>query len=454
MNTLLERDQVTIWHPFTQHQIAPLPIPITHGKGAYLFDSEGKPYLDLISSWCVNIHGHAHPAIAKAIYEQALKLEQVIFSGFTHEPAVRVAEKLLSLLPAGFTKIFYSDNGSTAVEIALKMAYQYWRNQGEKRHRFLAFSGGYHGDTFGAMAVGKSSEFYQAFSDLLFDVDFAPYPATWEGDEQVAEKEKAALQWLETYLGRYGQETVAVIIEPLIQVTSMQVCRPEFLQALQKLAHQYEVLVIYDEVMTGLGRTGATFACEKAKTKPDLICMAKALTGGFLPLAVTACHEKIYQAFLGEEMNQALIHGHSYSGSPLGCAAALVSLELLNSDNTRQQIQMIEAVHQQMLPQLSAMKGIEKIRYCGTMAAFDLAVKASYGSRMSQNWRERFQERGLIIRPLGQSIYLLPPYCIEEADLRRAYQDILEIIETSIIPVAVRQLAEEQSYESRERLAL
>ncbi len=438
MSTLLERDQVTIWHPFTQHQTAPLPIPIVRGEGAYLFDSHEKSYLDLISSWWVNIHGHAHPAIAKAIYEQALKLEQVIFAGFTHEPAVRVAETLLSLLPAGFTKIFYSDNGSTTVEVALKMAYQYWRNQGEKRHRFLAFSGGYHGDTFGAMALGKSSKFYQSFADLLFEVDFAPYPATWQADEKVEEKEKEALQWIEAYLSRHGQETVAVIIEPLIQGASgMRVCRPAFLQALQDLVKQHEVLMIYDEVMTGFGRTGMNFACEKAKTTPDIICLAKGLTGGFLPLAVTACHEKIYQAFLGEEIDQALLHGHSYTANPLGCAAALASLALLRSETVLQQIQRIEALHQEMSSPLSALGRVENVRHCGVMAAFEWVTETAYGSSLSQNWREIFQKRGLIIRPLGRTFYLLPPYCISIDDLRGAYQVLLEVLESEKEPLLV-----------------
>jgi len=433
MTTLLERDQITIWHPFTQHQTAPLAIPIARGEGAYLFDTQGRPYLDLISSWWVNIHGHAHPAIAKAIYQQALQLEHVIFAGFTHEPAVAVAEQLLSLLPAGFTKIFYSDNGSTAVEIALKMAYQYWFNQGERRHRFLAFQGGYHGDTFGAMSVGQSSNCYQPFSNLLFAVDFAPYPATWLGDEQSAEKEKEALHWIENYLNQYGNKTVAVIIEPLIQGTSgMRLCRPDFLRALQDLVHQHETLIIYDEVMTGFGRTGATFACEKAKTIPDIICLAKGLTGGFLPLAVPACHEHIYEAFLSEEMDQALTHGHSYTANPLGCAAALASLELLGSEATIQQIAMIEATHQEMLSQLSSVAGIEKRRHCGTLAAFDLAIQADYGSSASRNWRELFMKLGLIIRPLGKTVYLLPPYCIQPDDLRAAYQKMKEVLEGSI----------------------
>lgn len=438
MTTLSVRDQKAIWHPFTQHKTAPLSIPIVRGEGAYLFDAEGKAYLDLISSWWVNIHGHANPMIAKAIYDQALCLEQVIFAGFTHKPAIVLAEKLLALLPEGFSKVFYSDNGSTSVEVALKMAYQYWRNQGENRHRFLAFSGGYHGDTFGAMSVGQSSKYYQAFSDLLFEVDFAPFPATWQNDALCLEKENEALQWIEEYLDQHAEETVAFILEPLIQGASgMRVCRVEFLQNLEKLLHRHGVLMIYDEVMTGFGRTGAFFACEKAKTQPDIICLSKGLTGGFLPLAATVCREEIYQAFLQEDIDHALMHSHSFTANPLGCASALASLTLLNNENTRlQQDQMIR-MHQNMLDELESLKGIEKLRQCGTLAAFDVAVETPYGSKLSQKWRSLFMERGLLIRPIGKTIYFLPPYCISQKDLKRAYSDMIEILTNFILPSTV-----------------
>lgn len=430
MSILSQRDQAAVWHPFTQHQMSSLPLAIKRGQGAYLFDQQGKAYLDLISSWWVNIHGHAHPLIAKAIYEQALRLEHVIFAGFTHEPAVVLAEKLLNLLPAGFSKVFYSDNGSTSVEVAIKMAYQYWHNQGEgQRQRFLAFSGGYHGDTFGAMAMGRSSQFFEHFSDLLFSVDHAPYPATWTGDEQIAEKENQALLWIEGYLQQYHRELAAIIIEPLIQAASgMRVCRSEFLLALEKLARSYNILIIYDEVMTGFGRSAANFACEKAGTHPDIICLAKGLTGGFLPLAVTVCQEHIYQAFLHESINHALVHGHSYTANPLGCAAALASLEILEQQATLQQIRSITATHQEMLAVLSALPGVEKTRQCGTMAAFDIAVNTTYGSKLSQAWRNIFLEHGLLIRPLGKVIYLLPPYCISQEDLRKAYMTVIDVV--------------------------
>ncbi|OGT45720.1 MAG: adenosylmethionine--8-amino-7-oxononanoate transaminase [Gammaproteobacteria bacterium RIFCSPHIGHO2_12_FULL_41_20] len=428
--SLSKRDSRVIWHPFTQHQIAPLPIPIVRGEGAYLFDIQGKRYLDLISSWWVNLYGHAHPEIARAIYQQAQRLEQVIFAGFTHEPAVELAETLLTILPPKFGKIFYSDNGSTAVEVALKMAYQYWRNQGElQRRRFIAFQGGYHGDTFGAMAVGKSSKFFDHFADCFFSVDFSPYPMTWWDDATIVQKEQAALTWLSDYLSCHASEIAALIIEPLVQgATGMRMCRPQFLQELECLAQRYQLLVIYDEVMTGFGRTGEFFACQKAKTFPDIICLAKGLTGGFLPLAVTVCREFIYQAFLREDFQGALAHSHSFTANPLGCAAGLASMRLLQDNYTSQQLKMIETVHQESLWQLVTRGLIEKPRYCGTIAAFALSQSIDYGSLHSQHWQSRFMEQGLLVRPLGNVIYLMPPYCIREEDLRAAYATIETVI--------------------------
>ncbi len=425
--TLASRDQQAIWHPYTQHQMTDLPIAITHGQGAYLFDTTGKRYLDLISSWWVNLHGHAHPAIAKAIYEQAMKIEHVIFSGFTHGPAVELAEKVLQILPNHFSKIYYSDNGSTAVEIALKMAYQYWRNQKEpQRQRFIAFKNSYHGDTFGAMAVGKTCGFFSHFEDILFPVDMFTYPEIELADEKVLAKETNTLMQLEAHLKQYAHETAALIIEPLIQGSSgMRMCSIRFLQALEKLMQQYNVLVIYDEVMTGFGRTGELFACIKAQTSPDIICLAKGLTGGFLPLAMTACHERIYQAFLGDSFNSALAHGHSFTANPLGCAAALASWDLLMAADTQANIAMIEKTHQKQAVILQQLSHLENFRFCGTIAAFDIKTIEGYGSHFSLQLRQRFLQQGLLLRPLGNVIYLLPPYCIKQDELLETYAIIL-----------------------------
>jgi adenosylmethionine-8-amino-7-oxononanoate aminotransferase len=428
--TLAARDEAVIWHPLTQHQITPPPLPIVQGEGAYLIDHLGKRYLDLISSWWVTLHGHAQPAIAQAIYAQALKIEQVIFAGFTHEPAVCLAEELLAVLPANFNKIFYSDNGSTAVEVALKMAYQYWRNQGDtQRLRFIAFNNGYHGDTFGAMAMSRESFYFKQFSDLLFAVDMFDYPATWQEDGKAAAKEQQVLTQLTAHLAKHAKVTAAVIIEPLVQAAGgMNMCRPEFLQQLMALVKSYDVLLIYDEIMTGFYRTGALFAAAKSNTSADIICLSKGLTGGFLPLAVTACSESIYQAFLGCDYTKALGHSHSYTANPLGCAAALASLKLLNNAATQAQVKMIEQIHGEELLGMSDNPQIEKIRYCGTIAAFDLACSVDYGSQTSIRLREGFLKQGLLIRPIANVIYLVPPYCITESDLRQAYAIIHQVI--------------------------
>lgn len=428
--TLSSRDQATIWHPLTQHQTALPPLPIVRGTGSYLIDQTGNQYIDLISSWWVNIHGHAHPEIAHAIYEQACTLEHVIFSSVTHEPAILLAEKLLSLLPKNFCKVFYSDNGSTAVEVAIKMAYQYWRNQGKKhRKRFIAFKNAYHGDTFGAMSLGKGIGWFHHFEELFFNVDRLPYPTTWIEDKNSLEKEEQALKELATHLEKFGNETAALIIEPLVQGSGgMQMCRPQFLQQLEQLVKSYDILIIYDEVMTGFGRTGDLFACLKAKTVPDIICLSKGLTGGFLPLAVTACQEYIYQAFLDENFFAALVHSHSFTANPLGCAAALASLDILQRPTTNVQIKLIEQIHQEELQKIANHILIEKTRYCGTIAAFDLMLAAEYGSNISIKLRDVFLKQGLLIRPLGNVVYIMPPYCISKNDLQHAYKIIREII--------------------------
>ncbi len=425
--TIKERDQKIIWHPFTQHQTARMPTHIVRGERAYLIDSDGNYLLDLISSWWVNLHGHAHPDIADAIYQQAMKLEQVIFSDFTHETAVELADLLLALLPKAFSKVFYSDNGSSAVEVALKMAYQFWRNLGQPaRCRFMSFKKGYHGDTFGAMSVGKQSGFFSQFEDLFFSVDSFSYPATWQGDQDVLEKEEMVLLEIETHLEQFSSQTAAMILEPLVQgAGGMQMCRPEFLQQLEKRLRHYGVLIIYDEVMTGFGRTGATFACLKSNTTPDIICLSKGLSGGFLPLAATVCQEYIYQAFLSETFHQALAHSHSFTANPLGCAAAIASMRLLKEPKTVQQMKQIEAVHNARLSEMAEIERIQKQRYCGTIAAFDLTTTDAYGSESSLKWRQIFQNQGLLIRPLGNTIYFLPPYCITADELTSAYQIVI-----------------------------
>lgn len=433
---LLALDRRHVWHPFTQAKTAPDSVLIRSGKGAVVYGADGKEYLDLVSSWWVNLHGHAHPYIADAIAEQAHKLEQVIFAGLTHEPAVRLAQRLTSLLPGDLNRVFYSDNGSTAVEVALKLALQYWRNLGRpERRRYLAFEGGYHGDTVGAMSVGASSGFFAPFKDLLFEVDVLPFPETWEGDAAVAEKEARCLSALDAYLDRRGDETAAVIIEPLVQgAGGMRMCRAEFLQALVQKLRAAGVLVIFDEVMTGFGRTGDLFACLSAGVTPDLICLSKGLTAGFLPLAATVCRDPIYEAFLDTGFDKAFAHGHSFTANPLGCAAGLASLDLLMKEETRARIAAIEARHRKHMARLAHHPKVTRPRVTGTIAALNVGVEDSgYAAAIGPRLKAFFLENGLLLRPLGEVIYFLPPYCISDSQLDRSY-DTLERALTTLNP--------------------
>ncbi|MBF0273490.1 MAG: adenosylmethionine--8-amino-7-oxononanoate transaminase [Magnetococcales bacterium] len=424
IDTWIALDRAHVWHPYTQQATAPVPLPIVSGQGAWLRGADGRNYLDLIASWWVSIHGHAHPVIARAIAEQAGRLEQVIFTGLTHEPAVRLAAALVKRLPEGLSRVFFSDDGSTAVEVAMKMACQYWRNQGEERGRFLVFEGGYHGDTVGAMSASRSSGFFEGYGRMLFPVDSVPFPATWDGDEAVAEKEARALEALERYLESSGLGCVAMLVEPLIQgAGGMRMCRPSFLAAVAGRLRQAGVLLIVDEVMTGFGRCGTLFACEKAGIAPDLICLSKGLTGGFLPMAVTVCREGIYEAFLGETFDRALAHGHSFTANALGCAAALASLGLFETEQTLVRIAAIEAIHRERLAALG--RAVEFPRVMGVVAAMELAlVDRGYGSRITPQLIQFFLDRGMIVRPLGAVLYLIPPYCISAEDLHRGWDGI------------------------------
>ena len=428
---LLALDRRHIWHPFTQAETAPPPLAVKSARGAVLTLADGREVIDLISSWWVTLHGHAEPTIARAIAEQAARLEQVIFADFTHEPAVRLAARLAGLLPAGLERVFFSDDGSTAVEVALKIALQSWRNRGQPgRSRILAFEGGYHGDTFGAMAAGQGSGFYEPFRSLLFPVDLLPYPATWIGDAEVEAKEAAALAALDRHLDAHGADTAALIMEPLVQgAGGMRMCRPEFLRAVAARLAAAGVLLILDEVMTGFGRTGTLFACQHAGVTPDLICLSKGLTGGFLPLSATVCRQELYEAFRGAGFDRAFAHGHSFTANPLGCAAALASLDLLQDPAAAAARARIEARHRDWLAGLAGHPRFACPRVLGTIAAIDLAGDdAGYGSAAAPRLKRYFLERGLLIRPLGPVIYLLPPACIGDEQLARAYRAIIDAV--------------------------
>ncbi|MGI4851102.1 MAG: adenosylmethionine--8-amino-7-oxononanoate transaminase [Janthinobacterium lividum] len=428
MTTWAQRDQKIIWHPFTQEKTADLPFVIQKGQGSWLYDEQGHKYLDLISSWWVNLHGHGHPDIAKAIYDQALTLEHVIFAGFTHQPAVMLCEQLQQLLPSQLCRFFFSDNGSTAVEVAMKMAYQYACNRGDQdRTLFLCFEGGYHGDTFGAMSVSATSGFHTSFSKLLFTTRTIPYPATWWQDDTIEMREAQALEILEDYLKKDGHKIAALILEPLIQGASgMRMCRPCFIDRVMEQVKSFNIPVIFDEVMTGFGRTGTTFALEQLKITPDFLCLSKGLTGGFLPLALTVTTSEIYTAFLDDQFTKAFAHGHSYTANPLGCAAALASLKLLQHPEMSQSWQIIHQQHREGLENLQDKGMIERPRLLGTIAAFQMPD--IYTPTMMKSLKEKFRQQGLLLRPLGNTVYLLPPYCTLKNDLKESYDKIEKIL--------------------------
>ncbi|MFC5412256.1 adenosylmethionine--8-amino-7-oxononanoate transaminase [Larkinella bovis] len=418
---LAERDQAVIWHPFTQMQTAPPPIPIVRGEGTLLYTEDGNAYIDAVSSWWVNIHGHSHPYIAEKVFQQFQTLEHVIFAGFTHQPAVQLAERLLPLLPTNQQKVFYSDNGSTAVEVALKMAFQYWHNLGKPRRKVIALDGAYHGDTFGAMAVSGRSAFTAPFVPFLFDVEYIPAPVP--GQEQVA---------LERLQALLSDDVAAFIVEPLVQGSGgMVMYQPAILDELMGLARRCGALVIADEVMTGFGRTGKLFASYHLREQPDLICLSKGLTGGTMALGVTTCTKEIYDAFRSDDKFKTLFHGHSFTANPLACTAALASLDLLLSDETQAAIQRIGQRHAVFAEQLKQKPGARNVRRQGTILAFDLDAgdaSRSYFNTIRDQAYEFLLEQGVLMRPLGNVLYILPPYCITDEQLDTVYAAIENLL--------------------------
>lgn len=394
------------------------------GQGSVLTLDDGRELIDAISSWWVNLHGHANPVISAAIAKQAETLEHVIFAGFTHPPAEDLAAKLTSHLPSSLNTVFFSDNGSTAVEVALKMAWQYWRNRQETaRNRILAFDGAYHGDTFGAMAAGARSVFSDAFEPLLFAVNRLPYPETWTADADVDFKESNALQALRDTLTRAPEAYAAIILEPLVQgAGGMRMCRPSFVKSACELAREFGVLVIFDEVMTGFGRTGSLFAFQKTGFVPDFICLSKGLTGGFLPMSLTVTGSHIQDAFRDPQPTHTFWHGHSYTANPLGCAAALASLEL-----TLQALPHIREIESSHVHRLSSHDyQAERIRICGTIAALDVPVSANRGyfSGVGQRLKSEFLEDGILLRPLGNTVYVMAPYTTTIEQYDRIFESI------------------------------
>ncbi|MGB3947595.1 MAG: adenosylmethionine--8-amino-7-oxononanoate transaminase [Bacteroidia bacterium] len=421
--TLQERDKKTVWHPFTQLAAAPLPIAIKTGKGSYLFDENGKRYIDAIASWWVTVHGHCHPYLTKKISEQLNTLEHCLFSGFTHEPAVQLSERLLKRLPENQSKIFYSDNGSTAVEVALKMAFQYWSNKSIEKTKVIAFENAYHGDTFGGMSVGARNAFNKPFSKLLFDVIHIPVPVKGKEQESINAINKALK----------NTDIAAFIFEPLIQgAGGMVMYSPEILDKMIALCKQKEVIIIADEVMTGFGRTGRFFASDYLTQKADILCLSKGLTGGVMPLGVTSCAEFIYNAFLSDDKMKTFFHGHSYTANPTACSAALASMDLFDNSETFDNIHRIKKAHEQFLEKIKPHTALIEVRQLGTIIAFEIKTgeHTHYLNSLAEHISEFFIARGIILRPLGNIVYVLPPYCISNEDLEYIYTSVEEFLNT------------------------
>jgi adenosylmethionine-8-amino-7-oxononanoate aminotransferase len=426
---VLALDHAHVWHPFTQAQTAPEPLVIERAEGSCLYDDQGREWLDLVSSWWVTLHGHAHPAIAQAIAQQAQTLEHVIFAQITHRPAATLAARLAAAAPSGLDRVFFSDNGSTAIEVALKAALQMRRNQGDsQRTRFLAFEGGYHGDTVGAMSAGVSSRFFDAWQEMLFPIDILPLPTTWIDDPEVEAKEARALKALDQHLDQHGDHLIAAIIEPLVQGASgMRMHRAGFLRQAAEKLRAAGVLVIFDEVMTGFGRTGSLFAAHEVGFTPDFMCLSKGLTGGFLPMSITLTSNAVYQAFLDPSIERAFLHGHSYTANPLGCAAALAALDLTLSAQCTAQRQAINAHHRAALAELAELPMVQETRVQGTIGALTVRLPNSsegYGSAIGPALTRSFHADRLLLRPLGNVVYMLPPYCTNQEQLTRGWQGI------------------------------
>ncbi|MCS3528994.1 adenosylmethionine--8-amino-7-oxononanoate transaminase [Chryseobacterium sp. JUb7] len=420
MLSLKERDREVNWHPYTQMKTADDIIPIVKGKGVYLFDEQGKQYIDAVSSWWVTLHGHANPYIAQKIFEQLNTLEQVIFAGFTHKPATLLSEKLLQILPDRQKKVFYSDNGSTAVEVALKMSIQYTQNQGKKKTKILAFKNAYHGDTFGAMAVSGRGTWTQPFGEMLFEVIFIDTPTSEN------------LENLQSEIKNIADEVACFIFEPLIQgAAGMLMYKAEDLDRLMKACRESGILMIQDEVFTGFGRTGELFAANHLSEKPDIMCFSKGLTGGTLPMGITTCTNEIYNAFLSDDQSKTLFHGHSFTANPLSCTAALASMELLLEKETQKNIRRITEQHAQFSEVLKKHENIENVRQTGTIIAWEVKTshETSYFNTIGKVFYKEFLDRGIIIRPLGNVMYLVPPYCITSGELDFIYQNIIEVVE-------------------------
>ena len=441
------RDLAVLWHPCTQMREHPheMPlVPISHGDGAWLVGRDGRRYLDAVSSWWTNILGHGEPRIAAAVGAQAQRLEQVILAGFSHAPAVELAEKLLAIAPrepgrAPLAKVFYADNGSAGVEVALKMAFHWFRNRGEdRRTRFVALENGYHGETLGALSVGDVPLYRRVYAPLLCECLFAPSPdaylaAPGESAEDCARRAAAALQAL---LEAHGEEICAMILEPRVQCAGgMRMHHPLYLKLARELCDTHGIFLIADEIAVGFGRTGTLFACEQAGIQPDLMCVSKGLTGGFLPLAAVLATQALYDGFLDESRERAFLHSHSYTGNPIACAAALASLGILETDAVLARNRDTAARMAELAGPIGEHRHVADLRQAGMIVAFELTRDGDRQAPFDPKARVGLRayraglERGVVLRPLGDILYWMPPYCIDDEQLALLARATAEVIE-------------------------
>jgi adenosylmethionine-8-amino-7-oxononanoate aminotransferase len=424
-------ERLKIWHPFTQEALDPPPTRITRAEGVYLYTDDGRRLIDGISSWWVNLHGHGHPAIVAAIAEQAAKVDHVLAAGFTHDAIEELSAGLQKVLPPGLEHIFFSDDGSTAVEVALKLAIQYWQNVGQpEKKTIVALEHAYHGDTVGAMSVGAASSFSDAFRGLLFPVErvHSAYCYRCPVGKTRATCDIDCVDQLERLLEIRGSEIAALIVEPLLQGAGGMIVHPvEFLQRVRKLCTEHNVLLIADEVLTGFGRCGKMFACELAGVAPDMTCLSKGLTGGVLPMGATTCTREIHEAFVSEDRGRTFYHGHSYTGNALAAAAGVASLKIFDREPVFERIGRIAAIHSERLAAIRNHPKVGEVRSIGTMAAIELlADDPGYASQLRPKLYKFFVEAGVLLRPLGNIVYILPPYCITDEQLHWVHDRIVE----------------------------
>ncbi|UCE93022.1 MAG: adenosylmethionine--8-amino-7-oxononanoate transaminase [Flavobacteriaceae bacterium] len=417
---LRDRDRKHLWHPLTQHKLHPEHLPVVKANGVWLHDEEGNKYIDGISSWYTCMYGHSNPAIISRVKEQLDILDQVVFSGFTHPPAIALSEKLMTILPSNMSKIFFSDNGSTSVDVAIKMSLQYHFNKGRKKQRVVALDNAFHGDTFGAMSVSGLSVYNGPFEEFLLSVDRIAVPD--------AHNITSVLHDFQALLDT--GEVAAFIYEPLVQgAAAMHMYHEEHLEALLDMAVKADVLTIADEVMTGFGKTGRNFASEYLEIQPDIMCLSKSLTAGVAPMALTTCSEKVYDAFYDDEISKGFFHGHTYSANPLACTAALAGIELLISKEIQESIQRINARHLEFERRIDGHEKVSGTRVTGVILAMDIDVKMDRYGKLRDKLYSFFMGHGVFLRPLGNTVYTLPPYVISDQELDKIYEVMEKCLE-------------------------